>query len=153
MHHISFIHSSADGHWIVSTFGLLWMMLLWIFQFSLVTQSCPTLYDPMDCSTPGFPVHHQLLEPAQTHLIMVAVIIKNKWKLGTEHVIRMAKSIILASNSVQGKLCVCFMELAVFSFTWFKTSAKEVIYTFNFQGHFQAQCLNLRKTDFNDFIL
>ena len=29
-------------------------------QFSSVAQSCPTLYDPMDCSTPGFPVHHQL---------------------------------------------------------------------------------------------
>ena len=29
-------------------------------QFSLVAQSCPTLCDPMDCSTPGFPVHHQL---------------------------------------------------------------------------------------------
>ena len=29
-----------------------------------VSQSCPTLCDPMDCSTPGFPVHHQLLEPA-----------------------------------------------------------------------------------------
>ena len=35
-------------------------------QFSLVTQLCPTLCDPMDCSTPGFPVHHQLLELAQT---------------------------------------------------------------------------------------
>ena len=31
-------------------------------QFSSVTQSCPTLYDPMNCSTPGLPVHHQLLE-------------------------------------------------------------------------------------------
>ena len=29
-------------------------------QFSSVTQSCPTLCNPMDCSTPGFPVHHQL---------------------------------------------------------------------------------------------
>ena len=28
--------------------------------FSTVTQSCPTLCDPIDCSTPGFPVHHQL---------------------------------------------------------------------------------------------
>ena len=37
-------------------------------QFSSVTQSCPTLCDPMDCSTPGFPVHHQLLELAQTHV-------------------------------------------------------------------------------------
>ena len=36
-------------------------------QFSSVTQSCPSLYDPMDCSIPGFPVHHQLLEFGQTH--------------------------------------------------------------------------------------
>jgi len=36
--------------------------------FSSVTQSCPTPCDPMDCSMPGFPVHHQLLELAQTHV-------------------------------------------------------------------------------------
>ena len=36
-------------------------------QFSSVAHSCPTLCDPMDCSTSGFPVHHQLLELAQTH--------------------------------------------------------------------------------------
>ena len=35
---------------------------------SLVTQSGPTLCDPMDCSMPGFPVHHQLLELAQTYI-------------------------------------------------------------------------------------
>ena len=40
-----------------------------IAQFSLVAQSCPTLCDPMDCSTPGLPVHHQLLEFTQTHVI------------------------------------------------------------------------------------
>ena len=34
-------------------------------QFSSVTQSCLTLWDPMDCSMPGLPVHHQLLELAQ----------------------------------------------------------------------------------------
>ena len=33
-----------------------------------VAQSCPTLCDPMDCSTPGFPVLHYLLELAQTHV-------------------------------------------------------------------------------------
>ena len=37
-------------------------------QFSSVTQSCLTLCDPMDGSTPGFPVHHQLLELTQTHV-------------------------------------------------------------------------------------
>ena len=37
-------------------------------QFSSVTHSCPTLCNPMDSSTPGFPVHHQLPELAQTHV-------------------------------------------------------------------------------------
>ena len=41
-------------------------------QFSSVAQSCPTLCDPMDCSTPGFPVHHQLLELTQTHVHWVS---------------------------------------------------------------------------------
>ena len=36
-------------------------------QFSSVAQSCPTLCDPMTCSTPGLPAHHQLLEFTQTH--------------------------------------------------------------------------------------
>ena len=37
-------------------------------QFSSVAQSCSTLCDPMDCSTPGFPVLHYLLEFALTHV-------------------------------------------------------------------------------------
>ena len=37
-------------------------------QFSSVTQSCLTLCDPVDCSMPGFPVHYQLPELAQTHV-------------------------------------------------------------------------------------
>ena len=41
-------------------------------QFSSVAQSCPTLCDPMDCSRPGFPVHHQLPELAQTHVHWVS---------------------------------------------------------------------------------
>ena len=39
-----------------------------IANFSSVAQLCPTLCDPMDCSTPGFPVHHQLPELARTHV-------------------------------------------------------------------------------------
>ena len=38
------------------------------FQFSSVTQTCQTLCDSMDCSTPGFPVHHLLPESIQTHV-------------------------------------------------------------------------------------
>ena len=37
-----------------------------------VAQSCPTLCDPMNCSTPGLPVHHQLLEFTQTHVHRVS---------------------------------------------------------------------------------
>ena len=38
------------------------------FQFSSFAQSCPTLCNPMDWGTPGFPVHHQLWDPTQTHV-------------------------------------------------------------------------------------
>ena len=44
------------------------MWLLIHLQFSSVAQSCLTLCDPMDCSTPGFLVHHQLPEFTQTHV-------------------------------------------------------------------------------------
>ena len=40
-------------------------------QFSSVVQLCPTLCNPMDCRTPGLPVHYQLLELAQTHVHQV----------------------------------------------------------------------------------
>ena len=39
-----------------------------LYQFSSVAQSCPTLWDLMNCSMPGLPVHHQLPEPTQTHV-------------------------------------------------------------------------------------
>ena len=38
------------------------------FQFSSVTQSCTTLWNPIDCSMPGLPVHHQLPEFTQTQI-------------------------------------------------------------------------------------
>ena len=41
-------------------------------QFSSVAQSCPTLCDPMNHSTPGLPVHHQLLEFTQPHIHWVS---------------------------------------------------------------------------------
>ena len=41
-------------------------------QFISVTQSCPTFCNPMNCSTPGLPVHHQLREFTQTHVHQVS---------------------------------------------------------------------------------
>ena len=48
-------------------------LYIWKFlvQFSSVTKLCPTVCHPMDCSTPGIPVHHQLPELAQTHVHQV----------------------------------------------------------------------------------
>ena len=43
-----------------------------IYQFSSVAQSCPTLCDPMNHSTPGLPVHHHLPEFTQTHIHRVS---------------------------------------------------------------------------------
>ena len=54
-----------------------WIKMWYIYtmeysvQFSSVTQSCPTLCDPMNRSTPGLPVHHQLPEFTQTHVHQV----------------------------------------------------------------------------------
>ena len=55
-------------------FGLTTFQMLnshrWLLsvQFSSVTQSCPTLCDPMNRSTPGLPVHHQHPKSTQTHV-------------------------------------------------------------------------------------
>ena len=54
------IGSFGSQDWVTSNFDFI--------QFSSVAQLCPTLCDPIDCSAPGFPVHHQLPELAQTHV-------------------------------------------------------------------------------------
>ena len=45
--------------------------LIYSVQFSSVAPSCPTLCDPMNCSTTGLPVHHQFPESTQTHVHLV----------------------------------------------------------------------------------
>ena len=50
---------------------------------SSVAQSCPTLCDAIDCSTPGFPVHHQHPEFAQTHVHQVADAIQTSYPLSS----------------------------------------------------------------------
>ena len=52
-------------------------MSLFLVQFSSVAQSCPTLCDPMNCSTPGLPIHHQLPESTQTHMSIESVMPSN----------------------------------------------------------------------------
>ena len=56
--------SPLSAHLHLSLFAFLVVLV----AISSVTQSCPTLRDPMDCSTPGPPVHHHLPELTQTHV-------------------------------------------------------------------------------------
>ena len=48
------------------------LSIMWLVQFSSVAQLCPTLCDPINCSTPGLPVHHQLPEFTPTHIHRVS---------------------------------------------------------------------------------
>ena len=67
---LSLSHHQGPFQWVSSSHQVAKVLELQhqSIQFSLVTQSCPTLCDPMDRSTPGLPVHHQLPELTQTHV-------------------------------------------------------------------------------------
>ena len=54
-----------------------------LYQFSSVAQSCPTLCNPMNRSTPGLPVHHQLLEFTQIHVHLFGDAIQPSHPLST----------------------------------------------------------------------
>ena len=60
------VEAWGKERWIITSF---WFIIK--HQFSSVTQSCPTLCNPMNHSTPGLSVHHQLLEFTQTHVHQV----------------------------------------------------------------------------------
>ena len=61
----------------------MWKTFFFPIQFSSVIQSCLTVCDPTDCSTPGFPVHHQLPELAQTHVHRVGDVIQQSHPLSS----------------------------------------------------------------------
>ena len=78
--HFSYVEKCYKTHYY---FMFIWRLneIMWVrclayawcssVQFSSVAQSCPTLCNPMNCSTPGLPVHHQLPEFTQTHVHQV----------------------------------------------------------------------------------
>ena len=78
-------------------------------KFSSVTQSCPTLCDPMDCSMPGFRIHHQLPELAQTHVhwageIIVIKSVRYKYRYRYRYIPMLSSS------------CVCTCALSLIHF-------------------------------------
>ena len=50
------VSGTEKSNWVIHTYSLL--QIIFPYQIRSVTQSCPTLCDPMNCSTPGLPVHH-----------------------------------------------------------------------------------------------
>ena len=60
---------------------IMWCNVMCSVQLSSVAQSCPTLCDCMNRSTPGLPVHHQLPEFTQTHIVWVSDVIQPSYLL------------------------------------------------------------------------
>ena len=85
-------------------------------HLSSVTQSCQTLCDPMDCSTPGLPVHHQLPEPTQTH---VHELVMPSNHLILHHPLLLPPSIFLSIRvfSKESALCISWPKHWSFGFS------------------------------------
>ena len=96
-------------------------------QFNSVTQSCSTLCDPMDCSTPGFPVHHQLRELAQTDVHQVSDAIQSSHPLSSPFLLAsIFPSIRVFSN--ESVLCIKWPSIGA--------SASTLVLPMNFQDWF-----------------
>ena len=83
-------------------------------QFSSVAQLCPTLCDPMDCSTPGFPVHHPVPECTQTHVYRVRDAIQPPHPMSSSHLQSFSAS---GSFHVSQFLCIRRPKNWSFSFS------------------------------------
>ena len=85
------------------------------FQFSSVSQSCPTLCDPINCSMPGFPAHYQIPESAQTHVHRVGDAIQPSHPLSSPS----PPALILSQHqgfSNESALCIRWPKYWSFSF-------------------------------------
>ena len=68
------------------------VFFIYIFFVNLIVQSCPTLCNPMDCTTPGFPVLHYLQKFAQTHIHWVSDAIQlSHFLLPSSHALRLSQ--------------------------------------------------------------
>ena len=99
------LHRMNIIYWIICTSSV---------QFSSVTQSSPTLCNPMDCSTPGFPVHHQFPELTQTHVHQVGDAIQTSHPLlspsppafnPSQHQVFSNESFLLSRWQKKTKIC------------------------------------------------
>ena len=86
---------------------------------SSVAQSYPTLCDPIDCSTPGFPVHHQLPEHAQTYVHQVGDAIQQSQSLSSSSTLLLLPSIFPSIRLFfnESVLCIRWPKYWSFSFS------------------------------------
>ena len=93
-------------------FHLLLVSFRFYSMFSSVAQSFLTICDPMDCSTPGFPVYHQLLEPAQTYVHRVSDAIS------PTHSLLLLPSIFPSIRVFSNELALCIRRPKYWSFSF-----------------------------------
>ena len=103
--------------WSRSVSGGMLLQWRWRLLFSCwVAQSCPTLCDPMDCSTPGFPVLHQLPEFTQTHVHWIGDVIHPSCPLSSpSSLLSVFPSIRIFFNELA--LCIKWPKYWSFSFS------------------------------------
>ena len=91
--------------------------LSWV-QFSSAAQSCPTLCDPMDCNTPGLPVHHQLPEFTQTHVNWISDAVQPSHPLSSPSSPTFSLSLFKRVSSLHQVAKVLEFHLQRQSFQW-----------------------------------
>ena len=105
---------------ILPKFSTLNIILVKVFvylnQFSSVAQLCSTLCNPMDCSTPGLPVHHELPEFTQTHVHLVGDAIQPSHPLSSPSppAFNLSQHSVFSNESV---LCIRWPKYWSFSFS------------------------------------
>ena len=136
-----------------------------VYFCCLVAQSCLTLCDPMDCSTPGLPVHHHLLELTQTHVHWVGEAIQPSHPLSSLLLLpSIFPSIRVFSN--ESVLCIRWPKYWSFSFSISPSSEYSGLISFRIdwldllavQGTLKSllqQCIQetLKKIIWNSFVL
>ena len=86
-------------------------------QFSSVAQSCPTLCDPMNRSTPGLPVHHQLPEFSQTHVHRVSDAVQPSHPLASPSPLVWSKIPLLEEAESESPRGACTTIFSIVLFT------------------------------------
>ena len=108
-----------------------------VVQFSSV-RLCLTLYNPMDCGTPGLPVHRQLPESTQTHVHHVGDAIQPSHALLT-HSVLLPPSIFPSIRVFSNKSVLCIRWLKYWSFSFSISPSNEYSGLISFRIHW-IQC-------------